>query len=286
MDDQIKALQEAGYTVRDKDQETSFLKNYSDTEIEKRIKSRIKEVHTSYDNDFYEVTGQRRSDDEKSYDFFKRTYTKLKDKADSADILNQQIQDLNNKMRDGAGDETLKNQIKSLEKKHQEALKTWETEKTGILNEHNKSRVGDTLTSLVDGMKFKQDIPETIRKTYVNAVKNELQSKGIIHDGVLKFKDEEGTILVDRITLTPVTAADLLKDRLAEVLDVGGKSGTGSKGSESKETGELVPPDSALISDDELTVWLLDEFAKRGITKNDARNHEDYRKTFSKYRKK
>lgn len=146
--------------------------------------------------------------------------------------------------------------------------------------------MGDTLNSVIGAMKFKQDIPEEIRNTYVNAVKSDLQSRGVIQDGSLKFKNEEGTILVDKVTLKPVTAADLLKERLASVLDIGGKSGTGSKVSGEAGKGELVPPDSALVSNDELTKWLLEEFAKRGITKNAARNEPEYIEAYRKYRKK
>ena len=284
---QLESADDGNYILRTEAEENEFRENLLKTELDKKIGARIKEVHTSYDNDLYELTGKRRKDDEPTYDFMKRHFSELKEKADSTILLENQIKELNTKIRDGSGDETLKRQLKSYEQKHNDALKEWTREKEELQGKFNTYRVDAALDNSLAGLKFRADLPEAVVKSYIDSVKSDLRSKAILQDDQLVFKNGEDGILVDNTTLKPISAASILNDKLKDILAGDGVKGLGGGKDNEKPKGEIVPPDSALVSNEELTKWLLNEFAvRKGLTKNAARNDPEYLKIFKEYSKK
>lgn len=282
----LEGVDEGEFILRTEAEENEFRDNLLKTELDKRIGDRIKEVHTSYDNDIFAATGKKKKEDEKTYDFLKRTLSEYKEKTDSIPLLEGQIKELNAKMRDGSGDETLKNQLKNLEKKHSEALQNWTTEKDTILKTHNNELVGAELDKEISKLKFRNDIPQAVIDSYVSTVRNEMLNKALRQDGRLVFKNGEDGILTDNTTLKPIGADVILSDKLKDILGTEGKGGLGGGKDSKSETGEIVPPDSALQSKDALSKYLLDEFAKRGLSRNEARNSKEYVEAFKTYSEK
>ena len=186
-------------------------------------------------------------------------------------------------MRDGSGDETLKKQLKNLESKHAEALKNWTEEKENLQTSFNKELIGSDLDKEISKLKFRGDIPQAVVDSYVSTVRSELLDKALRQDGALVFKNGEGTVLTDNTTLKPIGADIILADKLKDIISGDGKKGLGGGKTDSKESGEIVPPDSALVSKDALSSYLLGEFAKRGKSRNEARNSKEYIEAFKAY---
>lgn len=80
-----------GYTVRNKDQETSFLDNYKNQLIEQEMPARVKEVHDRYDEDLFNLTGERKQPNEKTYDFLKRKINEIKSSKIEDPVLKEQL---------------------------------------------------------------------------------------------------------------------------------------------------------------------------------------------------
>ena len=282
---QLEGVEEGDFVLRTETEESEFRENLLKTELDKKIGDRIREVHTSYDNDIFETIGKKKGANEKTYDFMKREFKELKEKADETTLLEKQIKDLKIEIRDGSGDETLKKQLKALETKHTAALSTWTEEKATMQKTFDHELIGSDLDKSLARLKFRDDIPQAVIDSYVSTVRSELVNIALRQDGSLVFKNGEDGILTDNTTLKPIGADIILAEKLKDILAGDGKSGLGGDKDNEEPTGEIVPPDSALVSLDTLSSYLQEEFIKKGMTRNAARQDAKYIELFGKYSK-
>jgi hypothetical protein len=89
-----------GYVVRSQADETSYLETYKNTVIEKEIPTRIKEVHDRYDQDIFDLTGEKKQPNEKTYDFLKRKITEIKNSKVDDPTLRGQLEKLQKDLLD------------------------------------------------------------------------------------------------------------------------------------------------------------------------------------------
>lgn len=85
------------------------------------IGTKIGALHGQYDADILGITSIKKKDGEKSYDYAKRVLGEYKTKAESVktvkaelDAAKAQVTELQSKLEKGAGDETLRQQLKVL----------------------------------------------------------------------------------------------------------------------------------------------------------------------------
>ncbi len=208
------------------------------------IGTKIGALHGQYDSDILSISGIKKKDGEKSYDYAKRVLNEYKTKADKAkDIKDQltvaqaKVTELQSKIENGLDDETLKQQLKDTKAQVlqlQESLKTKDTELKAKEAEYNKS-IKDThidyaFKAATVGLKFKPGITEPIQKTLLNAAKAEILAKGtpdFIDDGQgnkkLVMRGTDGNILNNpKNNLNPYTMSELIMETtLKDVIDTG-----------------------------------------------------------------
>lgn len=227
------------------------------------IGTKIGALHGQYDADILGITGIKKKDGEKSYDYAKRILGEYKTKAESAKTIQTQltaaqaqVAELQSKLEKGAGDETLKQQLKDAKAQVtqlQTQLQTKETEFNTKKAEFDKTikdtHVDYAFQAATAGLKFKSGITEPIQKTLLNAAKAEVLAKGtpdFIEDGQggkkLVIRGADGNILNNpKNNLNPYTMQELVMETsLKDVIDTGRKQaggGTGGFGSGSGETG-------------------------------------------------
>lgn len=220
-------------------------------------------LHGQYDADILGITGIKKKDGEKSYDYAKRVLGEYKTKAESAKTIQTQltaaqaqVAELQSKLEKGAGDETLKQQLKDAKAQVtqlQTQLQTKETEFNTKKAEFDKTikdtHVDYAFQAATAGLKFKSGITEPIQKTLLNAAKAEVLAKGtpdFIEDGQggkkLVIRGADGNILNNpKNNLNPYTMQELVMETsLKDVIDTGRKQaggGTGDFGSGSGGTG-------------------------------------------------
>jgi hypothetical protein len=110
-EDFLTSLKSEGVTVRKKEEEAEFLSNYEKNiipgKVEAEIGAKIKAVHDQYDNDLFELTGERKQPTEKTYEFMKRKLTEMKEKAGKGGkddpVLADQIKELQSKLKQYEG---------------------------------------------------------------------------------------------------------------------------------------------------------------------------------------
>lgn len=227
------------------------------------IGTKIGALHGQYDVDILGITGIKKKDGEKSYDYAKRVLGEYKTKAESTKTIQTQltaaqaqVAELQSKLEKGAGDETLKQQLKDAKAQVtqlQTQLQTKETEFNTKKAEFDKTikdtHVDYAFQAAIAGLKFKSGITEPIQKTLLNAAKAEVLAKGtpdFIEDGQggkkLVIRGADGNILNNpKNNLNPYTMQELVMETsLKDVIDTGRRQaggGTGGFGSGSGGTG-------------------------------------------------
>ena len=227
------------------------------------IGTKIGALHGQYDADILGITGIKKKDGEKSYDYAKRVLGEYKTKAESTKTIQTQltaaqaqVAELQSKLEKGASDETLKQQLKDAKAQVtqlQTQLQTKETEFNTKKAEFDKTikdtHVDYAFQAATAGLKFKSGITEPIQKTLLNAAKAEVLAKGtpdFIEGGQggkkLVIRGADGNILNNpKNNLNPYTMQELVMETsLKDVIDKGRQQiggGTGGFGSGSGGTG-------------------------------------------------
>lgn len=219
------------------------------------IGTRIGELHGQYDQDIFRVTGIKKNDGEKSYDYTKRVLNQYKTDLEATKGLqtqlnqaNAKVAELTKKIEDGEGDATLRQQLKDTKAQvtqlqEQLTAKTAEfaNEKAKLEGNIKSVHVDYAFAAATAGLKFKAGIPESVQRTMLGAAKAEVLSKGtpdFVDDGnggqKLVLRGTDGNILNNaKNNLNPYTVAELIMETsLKDIIDTGKQqkgAGTGSQ---------------------------------------------------------
>lgn len=229
------------------------------------IGTKIGALHGQYDTDIFSITGIKKNDGEKSYDYAKRVLSEYKTKAGATsevqaklDTANAKIADLEAKIAKGEGDAALRQQLKDTKAQVtqlQTQLQTKETEfantKTKLEEQIKNTHVDYAFAAATSGLKFKDGIPESVQKVLISSAKQEILAKGtpdFIDDDkggkTLVLRDANGLTLNNpKNNFNPYTLQELvLETSLKDVIDAGRKQtggGTGDPGGQGNNHGTL-----------------------------------------------
>lgn len=216
------------------------------------IGTKIGALHGQYDTDILGITGINKNQGEKSYDYLKRVLNDYKTQITSTATIQAQlanakaeIDTLKQKLADGTGDETLKQQLKDA-KKLASDLQTQLTKSVADLAEQKTNfekqikdiYVDNAFNEAVSGLKFKSGITDGIKTVLLNAAKAEILAKGtpdfIDSNGtkVLVYRDAAGNVLNNPVNnLNPFTTKELLmQTSIKDVIDLGKQQSGGGTG--------------------------------------------------------
>lgn len=250
------------------------------------IGTRIGALHGQYDTDILGITGIKKKDGEKSYDYAKRVLGEYKAKAESVKSIQTelegakaQVADLQAKLEKNAGNETLAQQLKDAKaqvSQLQAQLQTKETEfnskKTEFETTLKNTHVDYAFQAATAGLKFKTGITEPIQKTLLSAAKAEILAKGtpdFVEDAsgnkTLVIRGADGNILNNpKNNLNPYTLQELVMETsLKDVIDAGrqqtggGTGGSGTGGSGTGGTLDLSGIKSQVEADKAIEAHLL-----------------------------
>lgn len=206
------------------------------------IGTKIGALHGQYDSDILSITGMKKNDGEKSYDYAKRVLNDYKSQIASTATIqaqlanaNKEVEKLKQKLADGAGDEQLKQQLKDAKAQVtqlQTQLTTKEAEFRKNLAELEKknldTRVDFAFETAVSGLKFKDGITDAVKKILLDSAKAEILAKGtpdFIDDGkggkALVFRGQDGNVLNNpKNNLNPYTISDFVAESsIKDVID-------------------------------------------------------------------
>lgn len=237
------------------------------------IGTKIGALHGQYDTDIFSITGIKKNDGEKSYDYAKRVLNEYKTKAGSTqdlqqklDAANKKVTDLEKKIESGEGDAALRQQLKDTKaqvSQLQSQLQTKETEfntKKKELEDNIKNvHIDYAFQAAVSGLKFKSGITDNVQNVLLKSAKAEVLTKGtpdFIDDGQggkkLVLRGQDGNILNNpKNNLNPYTLQELiLETSLKDVIDTGRQrtgGGTGGQGGQGGQGGSGVTLDLSSV---------------------------------------
>lgn len=221
------------------------------------ISTKIGSLHGQYDADIFGITGIKKNDGEKSYDYAKRVLSDYKAKAASTsdveaklNAANSKIAELQDKIAKGDGDAAIRQQLKDAKAQVSQLQTQLQTEATKFNAERDKlqKQVSDVhidyaFREAAKGLKFKAGITDAVQNILLTSAKNEVLAKGtpdFVDDGhggkKMVFRGADGNILNNvKNNLNPYTVSELLMETsLKDVVDTGKQQtggGTGSQGS-------------------------------------------------------
>lgn len=237
------------------------------------IGTKIGALHGQYDTDIFSITGIKKNDGEKSYDYAKRVLNEYKAKAGSTqdlqqklDAANKKVTDLEKKIESGEGDAALRQQLKDTKaqvSQLQSQLQTKETEfntqKKELEDNIKNVHIDYAFQAAVSGLKFKSGITDNVQNVLLKSAKAEVLTKGtpdFIDDGQggkkLVLRGQDGNILNNpKNNLNPYTLQELiLETSLKDVIDTGRQQtggGTGGQGGQGGQGGSGVTLDLSSV---------------------------------------
>lgn len=205
------------YIFRTKSEDDAFLENHKRSVIEEELPKKVQEIHTRYDDDMFELFGVRKKSDQKTYNFLKEQYGKLKKDAEKvADLETQIIELKKNKPDDAKLQEItdLTKEIKRLKTVHEEEIQS-------VARKNVDASTMADLKVARAGLKFKPGIPEDVIDSYMNNIMNELIINSEQRDGKTAFLDVDKKALRNPATMAPYTARELLFEKAKNIIDTG-----------------------------------------------------------------
>lgn len=289
----VEMLRQSSALTGLSDEQLAAIAEMSKNDENTVIGTRIGALHGQYDTDIFGITGIKKKDGEKSYDYAKRVLGEYKTKAESVKTIQAelesakaQVTELQGKLEKGAGDETLGQQLKDAKAQVtqlQAQLRTKETEFATKQSEFEatikSTHVDYAFQAATSGLKFKVGITEPIQKTLLGAAKAEILAKGtpdFIEDGQggkkLVLRGADGNILNNpKNNLNPYTVQELIMETsLKDVIDTGrqqtggGTSGVGTGGGGTSGVLDLSGAKSQVEADKAIEAHLL----SNGLTRD------------------
>jgi hypothetical protein len=256
------------------------------------IGTRIGALHGQYDADIFSITGIKKNDGEKSYDYAKRVLVDYKKDIAKNSVLKQSLEaasakvtELQSQIEAQKGNEALAQQLKDTKAQvsqlqakltaKESELNTKEQEyATAIRNTH----VDYAFKEAMSGLAFKNGISEPIQKALIAAAKADVLAKGtpdLITDAngnqVLALRGADGNILNNPSNgLNPYTIKELVMETaIKDALETGrGQKGggTGEGGGKGKNTSlvDLSSAKTQVEADDIISRHLL----SNGLTRD------------------
>jgi hypothetical protein len=206
----LEAKPDAKFVIRTEEEDSAFLDNFKQSEVDKLLGEKVSELHSRYDADILEVTGLKRDPKEKTYEFNKRL---LRDFNSKLKTYEDKIQELSK-----GGDPKNADRIRELEGVIEQIKSAKEKEVSDAKMEIITYKTRTEFDKALSVLPVDPSIPERARKALVETTVSELMSASEWREDGLVFKDEKGEVLRNKQTYKPLTSEELLTERLGDIL--------------------------------------------------------------------
>ena len=276
--DVLEVLKGEGIVIRTKDEETEYLSNYEKNiipgKVEAEIGPKVRAIHDKYDDNLFELTGERKESHEKTYDFLKRKINELKaskSKGNDDPVLADQIKQLQDKLK---------------ERESYVAPDEVEKLKTKFFNEHVGLRLGGSLEknaiaipAHITDEKAKNNYIETQRRFIKNDFLTRFTAKHDDAGNVVYYEGDK--LLTDPKTAAPLTEEKILAQHYAGYF-VPEKPAVGGAGSGKGEK-VLDQNEANLKTKEDVINYLTKKLEPQGIKQGNAEFLKEYQRIIKDY---
>lgn len=225
---EIEALKPLGdVVIRTTKQEKTFLELHAKEVEEKTIAPRISEIYSRLDDEAFKITGVKRTQNQKTYDYRNALLTNLQTKANESEST---IADLKTQI-EGDGADVLRTEIETLKTTYSTDMATKDT----ALETMQKNQVNLSKRMIIDSMyreiskEFIQEMPAFF-SSHKDAVFSEIEKNSKLNDDGkgISMLNTDGSTMKNQHTFELVTLKSLLTEKFKDVIKKGdGSGGTG-----------------------------------------------------------
>jgi len=288
-DDQVQALERLSA-------------NAEQSAINEAIATKTREMWDRLDADIKDVFGKDKPREVKSWELLKQTLTEAKEQAGQTGHLQQQLdslkaekQQLEEQVKSGdkSGAVTSQmeklqqqisdkdNQLEALRKQVEEKENEYKSQLEQERNKLDRFEFERHIDSALTGAKFRAEIPESIRESYIRQAKEQVLSKysrdWIEQDGkrIPVFRDEKGNIVTNPKNLQePYKPQELFMQQIKDVLAEDERGGGGTKPTPgNNNAGRSVAVNGQPRSKSEATTMIREALMQQGIAADSAEYH-------------
>ena len=263
-----------------------FIKNHNEAYFETNMKAKIGETHRRYDEDIEAATGLKKPDGVKTYDFLGSVLKDMKAKSESFDPTEvekykSKITELETKISDGQGGDHFKGLYEGVKDDYKKLKEDSDKKILDIQNNYNNQLVSTKLNGVASRLKFREDIPDSVKKMMVdNVISNHLATSKMQEDGTLLHMGEDGNVLRGE-NAEILSTSDLLKNSFKDILKTDTPP-SGSGGPTDKPAGNSSLGVKAAKTPQELheavKVHIMEGM---GITRTDPKFREEFDKIYN-----
>lgn len=258
------------HIIRTKDEDATWRQNYEQDIVSKKTR----EFAENLEKDVFELSGLEKEDGEKYHAYNKRAYTSLSEKAKRVKTLEAKIEELQSQN----ADETLKKELDQYKAKISEMTEAHAKEKERIFADFNNDKKSLEIKSATKSLEF-GDYPESILSRAIKDVQQEIMSMpSKVVEGSTVFLDENGDIMKHQDSFENVTASDLVKERLSDIIKKPEETKKGLGLKEPEKKGDTFAMPSDVTTKTQLNRYLVD---KKGL----AVTSPEYKEIFREYSK-
>lgn len=216
------------------------LENYAKAEFDKKIGEEISKVHSKYDDDIFEILGERRGQDVKTYDFVKEKLKALKDS--SSPESTKKVKELEAKLKEmqdaGEAGKHWKNIHEESTQKWSKEREEWETKYKALEEKELRGTINGDLSKGLTGLKFISSIPDSAMQTIIDSKRDAIIKNAKIVDGKVVYYKEDGTPLLNS-TYANADSTEVWAEILKDFIDTNGGKGSGADPELGKKVGEF-----------------------------------------------
>ena len=272
------------------DKGKEIVNNAANVIFDSRISDEISGVHTQYDNDAFEILGERPGnlDDgskQKTYAFLKEKLTELKTLRGQKESLTKEAEvarltsEIEELKKNGGGahwEKTFNTEkAKWLEEKTSLTEKL-EQSQGSILNFHRQTDIANGLR----GLKFDEKTPKEARQALIDSVMSDMLKNSRKEGELIVYLNPDGSV-INNTEYKPESAENILKSRLKSVIanentDKGGGADTVIKGSietvnvEGNDVKTLKLVEGSFKTKSEFIQVAEEALLKSGVTRGDS----------------
>lgn len=217
------------------DEGKTLLNNFAQAEKEKAVKEATANIYTGLDNDLFEVLGQRKKANQKTYDFIKSLANDFKELKAKETSLNEstKVKDLEAKIKELQDSGSVNEHWRKI---YEEARPKWEAEQKALKEElkakeegYFKAQVEAELAAGLSSLPIRQDLPKKALEALLEAEKAKLLKTAKLVEGKVVYMDEKGNPILNK-EHSPIKSSELWEKVLGDsILAKDGQSGGGAK---------------------------------------------------------
>lgn len=217
----LSTVKDSGYQLYKSDEFDQVINNKAETLVQAKVSDALKNNHTKLEESVFNIIGEQKKQDEKSYDYAAR----------HLQLLKEQNEELSEKIKGNvSGDELLKQQVEKLTKDSQ--LKAEEYANTIALKEAelSKAKKQFMFDTEIKNLKFDSSLPKELIDAQIELIKQNVLNNSKIDNDKFLLTGEDGNVLTDpNKAHNAFQLGDYLHGKFSKYLHQDNASGTGTK---------------------------------------------------------